>query len=59
MAPHYIPDGYHAVTPYLLVEGAARLIEFVTLVFDATTELISYHEDKIGHATLRDRKSVV
>ncbi|KAA0142947.1 VOC family protein [Gimesia chilikensis] len=59
MAPHYIPDGYHAVTPYLLVEGAARLIEFVTLVFDATTELISYHEDKIGHATLRIGDSTV
>ncbi|QDT27773.1 Glyoxalase-like domain protein [Gimesia panareensis] len=53
MAPHYIPEGYHAVTPYLLVEGAAKLIEFVALVFDAKTELISYHDDKIGHASLR------
>jgi uncharacterized glyoxalase superfamily protein PhnB len=53
MVPHYIPEGFHAVTPYLLVEGAAKLIEFVTLVFDAKTELISYHDDKIGHATVK------
>ena len=23
-----IPDGYHSVTPYLIVDGAAKLIDF-------------------------------
>ena len=30
-----IPDGYHTVTPYLMVKDAARFIEFMTAVFDA------------------------
>lgn len=35
MANAYKPDGYHAVTPYLLVKGAAQLIDFLKLVFEA------------------------
>jgi hypothetical protein len=35
MAVKPIPDGYHAVTPYLVVEGAAKLIDFLTQAFDA------------------------
>ena len=31
-----IPDGYHSVTPYLTVHGAARLLEFLKRAFDAT-----------------------
>jgi PhnB protein len=30
-----IPDGYHTVTPFLLVQGADKLIEFVKKAFDA------------------------
>jgi uncharacterized glyoxalase superfamily protein PhnB len=30
-----IPDGYHTVTPYLIVEGAARLIDFMKGAFGA------------------------
>jgi len=30
-----IPDGYHTVTPYLVVEGAAQLIDFLKTAFDA------------------------
>ena len=29
MAVKAKPDGYHAVTPYLVVDGAARLIDFL------------------------------
>ncbi len=28
MATNPVPDGYHSVTPYLIVDGAARAIEF-------------------------------
>lgn len=31
-----IPDGYHAITPYLVVSGVARLIAFLQQAFDAT-----------------------
>ena len=31
-----IPDGYHTVTPYLIVNGAADDIEFYKQVFGAT-----------------------
>ena len=35
MAVKPIPDGYHTVTPYLVVEGAAKLIDFLKQAFDA------------------------
>jgi len=31
-----IPEGYHSVTPYLVVEGVAALIDFLKQAFDAT-----------------------
>ena len=36
MAAKAIPDGYHSVTPYLIVDGAARAIEFYRQAFGAT-----------------------
>ncbi|WP_339733452.1 VOC family protein [uncultured Gimesia sp.] len=59
MSPHYIPKGYHTVTPYLLVEGATEMIEFLKTVFDATPVMISHHEDKIGHACLQIGDSLI
>ena len=35
MAVKPIPDGHHAVTPYLVVPGVARLIEFLKQAFEA------------------------
>jgi len=48
-----IPDGYHAVTPYLIVDGAASAIEFYTKAFGAI-ELVRMAgpDGKIGHAEL-------
>ncbi len=34
--PKPIPDGYHAVTPYLICRGADKAIEFYTRAFGAT-----------------------
>ena len=31
-----IPDGYHTVTPYLVIPGVAKLIEFLKTAFQAT-----------------------
>jgi hypothetical protein len=35
MAVKARPDGSHAVTPYLAVDGAARLIDFPKQAFNA------------------------
>jgi PhnB protein len=31
-----VPEGYHSVTPYLIVDGAAGAIEFYKKAFGAT-----------------------
>ena len=35
MAVKPIPDGYHSVTPYLMVQGVAALIDFLKQAFGA------------------------
>jgi hypothetical protein len=35
MAAKAIPDGYHSVTPYLIVKGADRAIDFYKKAFGA------------------------
>src|SRR5882672_11479670 len=54
MAVKAIPEGYHAVTPYLIVDGAARAIEFYTRAFGAR-ELFRMGApgEKVGHAELQ------
>jgi len=36
MAVKPVPDGYHSLTPYLVVTGAARLVDFMKQAFGAT-----------------------
>ena len=49
-----VPEGYSTVTPYLIVAGAARAIDFYTRVFNAK-ELMRFAgpEDTIGHAEIQ------
>ena len=49
-----IPDGYHAVTPYLIVDGAAAAIDFYARAFGAR-ELFRMGKpgEKIGHAEMQ------
>lgn len=55
-----IPDAYHRVTPYLVVEGAAKAIEFYTKVFGAKEQMrMPAPGGKIGHAELKIGDSVV
>ena len=51
---HHIPEGYHTATPYLIIDGAARAIEFYKSAFGAT-ELMRMADPagKIGHAEIR------
>ena len=49
-----IPDGFHAVTPYLFVEGASRLIEFISAAFNGElTSRETRPDGAIMHATMR------
>ena len=48
-----VPDGYHTVTPYLVITNAAKAIEFYKEAF-AATELVrlATPDGKVGHAEL-------
>ncbi len=54
------PEGYHSVTPYLIVSGASRLIDFMTQVFGAEERFrMPGPGGTIGHAELGIGDSVV
>jgi PhnB protein len=49
-----ILEGFHAITPYLFAQGAARLIDFISAAFEG--ELIFQQKRPDGavmHATMR------
>jgi PhnB protein len=48
-----IPDGYHSLTPYLVVDGAAQAIEYYKNAFGAVELFRMEHEGKVGHAELK------
>src|ERR1051326_4372174 len=55
-----IPEGYRSITPYLIIKGAARAIDFYKQAFGAT-EIMRFPgpNNTIGHAELRIGDSVV
>jgi len=55
------PEGFHTVTPYLVVNGAAREMEFLTRAFDARQvgEIFKSPEGKIMHAVVQIGDSMV
>jgi uncharacterized glyoxalase superfamily protein PhnB len=60
MAVKARPDGYHSITPYLVVEGAARLIEFLIQAFGAEEiHRMAAPDGLVGHAEVRIGDSVV
>lgn len=55
-----VPEGYHTVTPYLIVKGAARAIEFYKQAFGASEIMrIPGPNNTIAHAEIRIGDSVV
>lgn len=60
MAVKPIPEGYHTITPCLIVEGANKLIEFVENTFEGKVStkmqndngIIAHAELKIGDSML-------
>jgi len=55
-----VPEGYHNVTPYLIIDGAARALEFYKRVFGATERMRMPGPDgKLGHAEITIGDSVI
>ena len=60
MAVKAIPDGYHSMTPYLIIDGAAKAIEFYTKAFGATELLrLPGPGGKLGHAEIKIGDSIL
>lgn len=55
-----IPDGYHTATPYLVVKGAAKAIEFYKNAFGATELMrMAGPDGGIMHAELKMGDSII
>src|SRR6266566_2270361 len=49
-----VPQGYHTVTPYLIVEGAPKVMEFLKRVFSAEQkDFMSGPEGRVAHAEMK------
>lgn len=60
MAVSPIPAGYHSVTPYLMVKGAAAALDFYQRAFGAReTARFPEPDGRIGHAEMRVGDSTV
>lgn len=54
MSVKAIPEGYHSVTPYLVIDGAAKAIDFYKEAFGATEVLrMPMGPDKLAHAEIK------
>ena len=54
-----IPEGYHSVTPYLIVDDAKAAIDFYKRAFGATEKFRLPMGDRIGHAEIKIGDSFV
>ena len=55
-----VPDGYHNVTPYMIIDGAARALDYYKRVFGATERMRMPGPDgKIGHAEISIGDSMI
>ena len=55
-----IPDGYHTITPYLIIKGAKKAMEFYTKAFGAKETFKMLDErGEVGHAEMRIGNSMI
>jgi PhnB protein len=59
MAVQAKPEGYHSVTPYLIVDGAEEAIRFYERAFGATELMRLPMGDKVAHAEVKIGDSVI
>lgn len=53
MSESYAPDGYTRVTPYLTINGARRLLDFLVAVFDAeVVDRVEHSDGRLAHASV-------
>ena len=49
-----VPDGFHTVTPYLVIQGVNKLLDFVSHAFDAKiTDSIEMPDGSVKHAEVQ------
>jgi PhnB protein len=54
MAVHFIPEGFHTITPNTIVADAAQAIDFYRRVFDAIEKVrLTMPDGKIVHCELQ------
>src|SRR4051812_30529776 len=55
-----VPDGYHTVTPYLIIKNATSALEFYKNGFGATEIMrLQGPDGKVGHAEIKIGDSVI
>lgn len=55
-----VPEGYHTVSPYIVVSGITKLIDFAKQAFGATEVYISKRPDgTVQHAEIKIGDSIV
>ncbi len=55
-----MPQGYHSVTPYLVVKGAPKLIDFLKRTFNAEErDRMNGPDGRVAHAELKISDSIV
>jgi PhnB protein len=60
MAVKPIPEGYHTVTPYLYIKGAAKALEFYKKAFGAVELFrMAGPDGRIGHAEMKIGDSMI
>ena len=52
MAVKPIPEGYHSITPYLVIKGASAAIDYYKKAFGAKETVLMAPGRTIGHADL-------
>ena len=59
MAVRPVPEGYHTVTPYIVVKGASKLIDFLKEAFGARIERMASPDGAVMHAEVKIGDSIV
>lgn len=60
MSVNFIPDGYYTITPYMVVEDADKLVEFVEKTFNGQLLFKMQNEaGRISHAEMKIGDSIL
>src|SRR5688572_2672492 len=55
-----IPEGFHTVTPFLIVNETEKLLEFIKKAFNGeTTSVMKEPDGKVMHATAKIGDSII